>query len=421
MQERPRILFITKEWPLPPENGARQRTLNISRLLSRIGEVSFVIIQRHSVNRETVHLNMREFEVRMALNAHPPETTGLFGRLRWRIRHEFDPRFIATDAYAISGADRAELLNEIQKYDLVWIQDVKTADSCRIGKWPRSVLDTVDVPSNWYCSIAKTGDNLLRRLLYYRMSWIWKRRQRVFAERFDILTVCSDNERGHLGRHPRVHIIPNGFNAQATRRWPPSETPRIGFIGTCRYEPNREGVEWLASRVWPLIKRELPNAQLRLVGAGTEDYWAETGRGVTGLGWLEDPSEEIASWSAMVIPVRFGAGTRVKMAEGFARKCPIVATSTGAYGYGVRDGEEFLLAENPQDFASACIRLARDPQLGRELAERAHHRFLREWTWDAQEGKVRAVVRECLAASSIPAEVNPSPRAAGGPIHSLNV
>jgi glycosyltransferase involved in cell wall biosynthesis len=135
------------------------------------------------------------------------------------------------------------------------------------------------------------------------------------------------------------------------------------------------------------------------VGRGSDGKLTKLGPDVVGLGWIKDPAEEIASWSAMIVPIRVGGGTRVKIAEAFARKCPVVATRIGAFGYDVRDGEEILLADRADQFAAACIRLLQDPQLGRILTERAHERFLREWTWDSFEGSVANAVRKCLAES----------------------
>ena len=62
-----------------------------------------------------------------------------------------------------------------------------------------------------------------------------------------------------------------------------------------------------------------------------------------------------------IVPIKVGAGTRVKVAEGFARKCPIVATTIGAFGYDVNNGEEILLADRADDFASACLVLLSNP------------------------------------------------------------
>jgi glycosyltransferase involved in cell wall biosynthesis len=120
------------------------------------------------------------------------------------------------------------------------------------------------------------------------------------------------------------------------------------------------------------------------------------GADTVGLGWLEDPGDEIASWSAMIVPIRFGSGTRVKIAEGFARKCPVVATKIGAFGYAVKNGKEFLLADTAADFASACVLLLKQPEFGEALAETAHNSLLSRWTWESFEGSVRSVVQGAL-------------------------
>jgi glycosyltransferase involved in cell wall biosynthesis len=165
--------------------------------------------------------------------------------------------------------------------------------------------------------------------------------------------------------------------------------------------PNEEGLKWFIRDVWPRIKREIPRAELHLVGRGSEGYLRELVPDIVGLGWLEDPSDEIASWSAMIVPVRAGGGTRVKVAEGFARRCPVVATTIGAFGYDVENRREILLADRADDFASACIQLLRNPELGEALAESVHKRFLERWTWDSFENTVGTVVQECLARGNL--------------------
>jgi len=146
------------------------------------------------------------------------------------------------------------------------------------------------------------------------------------------------------------------------------------------------------------------NSRRTLLSSPRGFFYYRTGRAlgpdIIGLGWLEDPGDEIASWSAMIVPIKVGGGTRVKVAEGFARRCPVVATTIGAFGYDVENGREILLADRADDFASACILLLRDPEFGEALAERAHKRFLERWTWDSFEGTVGRVVQECLARSA---------------------
>ncbi|MGA3090305.1 MAG: glycosyltransferase family 4 protein [Terriglobales bacterium] len=193
-----------------------------------------------------------------------------------------------------------------------------------------------------------------------------------------------------------IHVIPNGFQRTARRPRRSAELPIIGFIGNCEFTPNKDGARWFIRDVWPMVKREFPGAQLRLVGRGSDGYWKRLGPDIVGLGWLEDPGDEIATWSAMIVPIRVGGGTRVKVAEGFARRCPVVATTIGVFGYEVQDGKEFLLADRADDFAAACIRLLRNPHLREALAERAYERFLERWTWDSFQDTVGEAVHQCL-------------------------
>jgi glycosyltransferase involved in cell wall biosynthesis len=397
MRRKPKVLFLTSNWPLAAAYGGQQRALNIGRLLSRFCEVSFVIVESSAADEETVRRTKSEFDVRRVVRTRPIAQSNSVGRLRHRIRHELDPSYLVTADRAVTESDRSALLQLMQQYDAVWIHHIFTASLFNIEKWRNSVLDVDDLQSHLYSSMAQTRDDTVRRFLDLRMSWIWRRRERRFTKRFDVLTVCSEQDRLYLGGRPEIHVIPNGFNLPVIRSRVLSEPLRIGFIGAFNHQPNEEGAKWFISEVWPLVKREYPHVQLRLVGRGSDGYLMKLGADIVGLGWLADPSEEIASWSAMIVPIKFGGGTRVKIAEAFARRCPVVSTPIGAFGYAVRNGEEVLLADSACDFASACISLLRNPQLGKALSERAHKRFLKEWTWDSFQNTVVTVIEECLA------------------------
>ena len=399
MQERPKILFVTSHWPLAPAYGAQQRVLHIARLLGRFGDVSFVIVPTEPEDKETVRRTRSEFEVHRVIRPLLVEPARTFGQLPQRLRHEVDPTYMATDSYVVSDPDRAALQKLIPQHDVIWVHTVRTANWFRIYRWPHSVLDIDDLPSSQHQSAAQSGGSPTTRLLNLRRSWIWQRRERVLSERFDVLTVCSEDDRRYLGRPDRIHVIPNGADPVEARPRTFSGAIRIGLIGNCTFTPNEDGVKWFVQDVWPMIKREFPRVQLRLVGRGSEGHLAKLGPDITGLGWLENPGGEIASWSVMIVPIKVGAGTRVKVAEGFARRCPVVATTMGAFGYDVENGRELLLADRADDFALACIKLLRSPELGEALSERAHKRFLERWTWNSFESTVGAALEECLASN----------------------
>ena len=321
-----------------------------------------------------------------------------------RIRHELDPSYLNTDRFRARESDRQDIFKIMRGHDVVWIHTIQVANAFRIDRWPRSVLDVDDIPSRLYASAAKANSNIVRTLLDLRMSLIWRRRERLLKNRFSVITVCSENDRQYIGNNSRFHIIPNGFSkpSEVPKRVP-AEPRRLGFIGTLHWMPNRNGLEWFIRDVWPRIKLEAPDTCLRLVGSGSDEHFSRMGIDIVGLGYVKDPTEEIASWSAMIVPVKIGGGTRVKIAEAFSRKCPVVSTTLGAFGYKVRSGREILLADRSRDFAQACVRLIKDEALAGILSENAWQRFLSEWTWDSIGKSVERAVQICLDSSTISA------------------
>jgi glycosyltransferase involved in cell wall biosynthesis len=160
-------------------------------------------------------------------------------------------------------------------------------------------------------------------------------------------------------------------------------------------------MKWFVRECWPLVKRQIPDARLRLVGKDTDGPLKPNAPDLDALGYLADAASEMATWSAMIIPIRLGGGTRVKIADAFSRKCPVVSTKLGAYGYDVQSGRELLLADKPNDFAHACVSLIRDRVAASAMADRAYAAFLQNWTWDAIAPKVWAAAEDALGQAAL--------------------
>ena len=393
-ERRPRVLFVTSHWPLAPAYGAQQRVLNLARLLERFSDVSWVIAPSEREEEDTALRSMNEFDVRAVMRPKRVESNS--GRPFRRLRHEFDRSFMEPDDYVAEESDRAKLLELISEYDAVWIHTIRTAQWFRIDRWPHSVLDIDDLPSAVYRSTAHGKGSLIRRIKNRRMAWIWQRREAFLGYRFDVLAVCSEADKAAVHNADRTYVIPNGANPLTPRAVKKSEQPIIGFIGNCAFWPNEDGLKWFIGEVWPLIKREVPATQLRIVGAESDKHFPTLGPDIAGLGWVADPEEEVARWAAMIVPIQMGSGTRVKVADGFARKCPVVSTAFGAFGYDVVSGRELILANTPEEFAAACLHLIRSPAFGEELANRAYERFLNCWTWDSFQSTVEEAIHKCL-------------------------
>ena len=398
VHKRLRILFISAHFPHGQIYGAQLRTLHIARILKIYGELAMMIIPFGKIDNVALEKTCMEFNLVGVFEFRCPSSKSL----RSRIDREVNPYCGETEGNRASDEIALEINQIAEEFDLVWFQGVAIPNCLGQRKWSQAILDIDDVPSQFFAARAREASSLIVKIRMMRKSLLWRRREKVLLKRFGILGVCSEMDRAYLGGDSRIHTIPNGFsspNASVTRA--PSDIPRIGFIGTLSYAPNVEGLQWFIREVWPLIKRLHPLARLRLTGAGTDEGIAKSGCDIDGLGFVEDSAAEIATWSMTVVPILVGGGTRIKIAEAFSCRCPVVSTSLGAYGYVVTSGRELMLADTPEDFAAACSKLIEEPDHGEAIANRARALFDRELNWDAIAPRVGKAVKACLLQNAV--------------------
>jgi glycosyltransferase involved in cell wall biosynthesis len=339
-----------------------------------------------------------EFDVAYSVGAQPCPKRELMQKANWAL----NPSAACPHGIAVDQASLERVVYSAKQFDMLWFFKLRTANMFPRWAWPRSVVDVDDLPSTFEQSVLNTQRTTRERLSTSVRLWSWKRRERRLGERFNAITVCSQTDKQYLqnlGVPSPVHVIPNGYQRPAVDPSPrPAKPPRIGFIGVFDHGPNVEGIRWFVRECWPRIKREVPDARLRLVGRLSDGPLKPHGVDIDAFGWVPDPTDEIATWSAMVVPVHVGAGTRGKIAHAFSQRCPVVSTSLGAYGYDARDGQEMFLAESAETFAEACVRTIRQPASAAAMADRAWQQFLDKWTWDAIRPHIWAAAEACLRA-----------------------
>jgi glycosyltransferase involved in cell wall biosynthesis len=381
----PQILYVTSCWPHDKNHGGQLRAL-------QMGRVSLAVIGAHDVETRIKTKTAEEFELKQELKVTPCSARNIFERTA----SIFDPHFINIHGVAADTKDEAKLIDSQGNYDLTWFFKLRTANYFTKSRWQKAVVDVDDLPSTMEKSSSNGGSPYLRLKSQVR-TFALRQHENRLDRRFDVLGVCSEDDRNRLGGGANIHVIPNGI-ARPGILPPrnPSLPPRIGFIGLYTYEPNLKGVHWFVQNCWERIKSEVPGVRLRLVGEATDGPLKPKDSSIDGLGWVEQPLDEIASWSTMIVPIHFGAGTRVKVADAFSRKCPLVSTRFGALGYEVQNGQELLMADSPHDFAAACISLIKDPLSASAMAERGYNRFLEKWTWEAISPRVWEAAEDCL-------------------------
>jgi len=179
-------------------------------------------------------------------------------------------------------------------------------------------------------------------------------------------------------------VVPNGVDLDYFQ---PAATPvtpgSIVFTGLMTYRPNADGVSYFIRRILPAIRASQRDAALTAVGWGLpDDVRPLLGDGVSHTGRVEDIRPYLAQASVVVVPLRIGSGTRLKVLEAMAMAKAVVSTSVGCEGLEVSGGEHLLIADDPSTFAAAVIRLLDNPAEAAALGRRGRALVESRYGWD---------------------------------------
>lgn len=153
--------------------------------------------------------------------------------------------------------------------------------------------------------------------------------------------------------------------------------PRLLFVGNMSYGPNAQGVDKFVENVFPLIRQQIPNVELHLVGGCNQqaylDKWSEI-KGVKYMGFVEDLKDEYREARIVVVPIYGGAGTNIKVLEAMQMRRPCVTTTYGVRGFSeyFADNKEILIAEDDAAFAEIVVALLNDEKQNHDIATKAY-------------------------------------------------
>jgi glycosyltransferase involved in cell wall biosynthesis len=151
-------------------------------------------------------------------------------------------------------------------------------------------------------------------------------------------------------------------------------------LGSLHYAPNAEGIRWFVRQVFPAIRERVGGVRLTIAGRNPPGDLLraakDSGGTVSVTGYVENLEPLLRRSGVVVVPVLSGSGMRVRILEALSRGMPVVTTTIGAEGIEARPGTDLLVADEPEDFAAAVVRVLREPETaallsanGRRLAE----------------------------------------------------
>lgn len=218
----------------------------------------------------------------------------------------------------------------------------------------------------------------------------------IFGPLFDGLSAAASPEaRGLSSRHAlSVDHVPNAVDVPAGRRRPGGEHHghvSLLFVGNLTYQPNVEAAATLAEEILPEVQRRVARpVRVTLAGRHLPELARLAGPGVEITGFVPDLDPLYARADVVVVPLRQGGGTRIKLLEAFAHRVPVVASHAAAAGLEVRSGRHLLIADDPGAAGMAIETLLTTQPLAAQLVEEAYRLVRRRYCMDAVAPEVRA-------------------------------
>lgn len=187
-------------------------------------------------------------------------------------------------------------------------------------------------------------------------------------------------------------VVPNGVDLDYFRPLSAAIKPGgLVFTGLMTYRPNADGASHFVRAMFPAVQESNPGATFTAVGWGLpDDLRPLLGDRVFHTGRVEDVRPYLAEAAVVVVPLRIGSGTRLKVLEALAMSKAVVSTSVGCEGLDVKDGEHLLIADEPAAFSAAVNRLLRDPAGAARLGQRGRALVESRYGW---EQSVRSLER----------------------------
>ncbi|HEX9444545.1 MAG TPA: glycosyltransferase family 4 protein [Candidatus Binatia bacterium] len=390
-----RILWVNVGGLWPLNTGGRQRSFNIIRELTKRHRV--ILLTTHGSGDDPAGLatHLPDCEAVRSIPFEIPKRDSVYfaGAL---LRSWFSSLPVNMWRWRIPALrDQVERVAQTAQIDLC-VADFLYA----VPNVPRlgcpTVLFNHNVEHMIWERLWRSEPRRLRRAL---LGIEWRKMRRAEAAactKADLTLAVSENDCAVLSAaapRARVRAIPTGvdtsyFHPNGTRQ----SAARLVFTGSMDWYPNEEAILHFIDAILPLIRRDVPEASLTVVGRNpTARLRAAAGPAVHVTGTVDDVRPYVAEAAVYVVPLRIGGGTRIKIFEALAMGKAIVSTRIGAEGLPLVPGEHFIQADDPDAFARAVVGLLRAPErrdrlgdMGRELVEERY-----SWKQAAREFEIK--------------------------------
>lgn len=400
-----KILVVSAWCPYPADNGSRLRAYNLIRELSAQGHTLTLIALGQDDSDLPGAQGPLEQLCAGGVRLFPSR---FFQSGTWRAKLGFfspKPRMLL-DTFQPEAAREIRHQCWSSKYDVVLALEFGIAHYIPADAAVPCVLDQVEVSS--FVREARESASLKKRLRLGLMVAKFRAHVASLAPHFACWTAVSMPERDAIIRligpraAPLIDVLPNGvdldYNAPSLEN--KYDANAVIYNGALSFYANRQAVDHFVNDILPLIQHKRPDAHLYVTGRTdtlASDDPLRRHPSVSLTGYVQDIRPCVQGACACVVPLRQGGGTRLKILEAMALGVPVVATPCAAEGIDGVSGEHMVIADAPQEFADAVLRLMDDADERARIALGGRRLVEERYGWRALGAQLAQILQGHIA------------------------
>ena len=394
-----RILFVCTQSPAPSHGGGALRSADWMHTIADFADIGMVVLTRSKEQEQQVR-SLAADNGWWLRTVHAPRTVAA------RILDLLRSRLGATPYALVAGCDR-RLHRAVEKGLREFVPQVVQAELLPAAQYlagPQAsgvatVYSAHNVESRIVAGFRGSRCSWRQRAAHGRTGQLaagrLRRYERKYARQADAVVAVSTLEAEWFrGIARQVVWVPNALRLDAYhfRLRGKASASSLLFTGHLDYPPNRDAAGLLVEQILPRVACELPAARCRIAGASpAAEVLKLAGGRVEVIADFVDFEEISAGSGVFVSPLRWGAGSRLKLLEAAAVGLPIVATPFSAEGLALEPGRDFVAATSATDIAAAVVALSADPARRDALATSARRTVERYHDWPSQRETIRSL------------------------------
>lgn len=390
-----RILYLTTRLPYPVVGGDRLRMYNILKQLKLLGyEVTLIslVTQDDDIRGAMEHNEFYSKLITVPFNrkmAYLYAAKAVFN----------DKPFIVEYFYSREMQKVVDNLLKKENFDIITGYMIRIAPYLEKYKDENIIIDFVDAVSMMYQRRIKNVQSLWDKfkigIEYIKVKNYEKKCTKIFK----MQTVISQTDKDYIEKFVKksnIKIVGNGVDTEYYKPVDSLKENKICFVGSMQYIPNSEAAIYFATKVFPLVKKSIPDAKFKIIGANPRKDLFEAVKGVEGVeitGKVDDVREYMKDCKVSVCPVKIAGGIQNKILEAMAMGIPVLTTPEGAEGIGAN--EDILeVANSDEEYAKKVIQIMQDEFLQKEIGYNSRNFVLNNFSWTKVGDKWRILIEK---------------------------